>query len=280
MSEPTLFPTTEWTFVIQVIQHGDKDQALQAVARFYERYRTVIAAFFRMHGASEDEAEDLTQDFFEQKILSHNGGLLSRVERDRAKFRTFLRKCLEDFWKDHLRHGGAKKRGDNAPHVPVEEIQATNPSLLPSLAPESEDGYDAAFAERVLELACPPEERKLLQALINETQRRALAAEWDMSEGAVKTALSRFRDRFTLTVRAEVRRTLGPEATEQDVNAEIELLMKALARMAVTSARSPADKSIAGEQRSPTNADDNVSTSSEPGDRDPGSGVGDQSQAP
>lgn len=281
MSDQSLFPNTEWTFVIEVIQRGEPDRAVEAIGQFYERYRTAILSFFRIQGASPETAEDLTQEFFRSKILAPNAGLIARADRHQARFRTFLRDCLKDFWTDHLRRGGARKRGGGVPHVGLDEIQAAEPASLPSAPPEVEDGFDAGFAEALLALVCPADNQRLIDALVEETRRSALAKDWDMSEGAVKTALSRFKTRFEAAVRDEVRRTLGPHATPADVRAEIQLLMKALARRAVTSRHSSADKTDAGAHQPSVQAEHDASRDSQrrlpPGDR---SGPGHQTQTP
>jgi hypothetical protein len=64
---PSIYPTTRWTQIIDVIQKGADDQSLAALGDLFEQYRPAIHAFFeRFHKA---RADDLTSSFFESRVI-------------------------------------------------------------------------------------------------------------------------------------------------------------------------------------------------------------------
>ncbi len=65
---PHQVQTTPWTLVIEVIQKGGDEASSAALERLFQAYKPVAEEFFRKHDG-EELAEDLTQAFFESRIV-------------------------------------------------------------------------------------------------------------------------------------------------------------------------------------------------------------------
>jgi DNA-directed RNA polymerase specialized sigma24 family protein len=229
MSDSSFFPTTQWTSIIEAVQRGEDVQARESAESFCKEYYNSIWRFFISRGLDEETAKDHTQEFLYRHLLADNDGFVHRARRDLGKFRTFLGTCLYQFLCDQHRRGMARKRGGQIPHRSIEEAQETAPAALPSVPADFVEHFDRVYAEALMERICEgARDRQLLNLLTGDAAPEDLAQEWAVTEGAVRTALTRFRGRFRQRVRDDVRRTLPPGATEDDVDEEIRHLMRTL----------------------------------------------------
>jgi RNA polymerase sigma-70 factor (ECF subfamily) len=102
------FPSTLWT---DVLHAGDQNSerlraAWEALAK---RYWKPVYAYARFKWAkSDDDAKDLTQDFFTWMIETDFPG---RANRDLGRFRVFIKVALENYLKMDLRSRQRLKRG-------------------------------------------------------------------------------------------------------------------------------------------------------------------------
>lgn len=143
------FPKTRWTAIRQA---GDPDApdrrvALNDLCRLY--WKPVYAHVRGRRGMSNDDAKDLTQDFFAEMV---DGTLLSRFTPDRGTFRSYLRGALNLFLLERHRDSSAQKRGGGRKFVPIEAEQ--NEHVLASLTPEEgerpEEAFDRQWANALL----------------------------------------------------------------------------------------------------------------------------------
>jgi len=134
----TAFPETRYS-VVQALKSGDRGQRERALALLASIYRAPIEGYlrYRLRG-DRTAAEELTQGFFvavvERDIF---GSYLS----DKARFRTFLRVCLDRFADTAHRDANRKKRGGGARTV---SIDAEQESGRPEIATD-EEPPDAIF---------------------------------------------------------------------------------------------------------------------------------------
>jgi len=142
MSDPqaaAIFETTRWSLVIAAA--GD--------ARFLEpllrSYWTPIYAFIRRSGYGRDAAADLTQDFVAQIVLER--GLVEKVDRDRGRFRTFLRSAVRNFLVDQHRRAHAKGRSPTGFTLTGAALDALDP---PETSGEPADAFDRQWAAAIL----------------------------------------------------------------------------------------------------------------------------------
>jgi len=87
-----------------------------------------------------DDAADLTQEFFSRAF---ERGSLGRFDPARARFRTFLRVCLDGFVANEIKARGRVKRGGQAVYVPL-DFAAAESEL--SMHPVVHDGNGAVVA--------------------------------------------------------------------------------------------------------------------------------------
>ena len=102
------FPSTRWSLLIEgTIAEGRVPRSyLDDLARLY--WRPVYAYVRRQWSRSNEDAKDLTQEFFAWVVES---GFVSRADPDRGSFRGFLKVSLEHFLSDAERHRRRLKRG-------------------------------------------------------------------------------------------------------------------------------------------------------------------------
>lgn len=149
------FPTTRLSAVLGV---RDPDAAVRerSFAAIVETYWRPVYKYIRVKWRREswdvEEARDLTQEFFAQCLEKE---LLAGYDPDRARFRTFLRTCLDGFLANVTRAAHRQKRGGGAPMLSLEfelaegELARTG---LPS--PDSTESYfDAEWVRSLFTLA-------------------------------------------------------------------------------------------------------------------------------
>ncbi len=108
---PGFFPLTRFS-VLEAVGSGDvrlREEALEALARAYWK---PVYKYLRIHWHAEPaDAEDLAQGFFLRAI---DTGVFDRFDPDRARFRTWLRLCLDGFVANERKAASRKKRGGGA----------------------------------------------------------------------------------------------------------------------------------------------------------------------
>src|ERR1700675_3717154 len=107
LAEPSQFPTTRWTLVIGAADHQRKE-ARFALVSLCEGYWYPLSAYVRRRGYPDDQAQDLTQEFF---IRVLEGRYLDRADREKGRFRAFILSSLKFFLADEADRNRARKRG-------------------------------------------------------------------------------------------------------------------------------------------------------------------------
>jgi len=95
------FDTTSWSLIRAV---GD----VQAFDTFVRIYWKPLYFFVRQHGADNETAKDIVQEFLTSML---ERGSLSKADPARGRFRTFLLAALTNFMKDRLKAAARQKRG-------------------------------------------------------------------------------------------------------------------------------------------------------------------------
>jgi RNA polymerase sigma-70 factor (ECF subfamily) len=132
----SLFPESRWTLVINA-QSGPDQLAKQALDDLCKLYWQPIYSYIRRHGCTSEEAEDLTQGYFES-LLERN--YLSRASRDKGKLRAFLLADVKLYLSNERRRTRSQKRGGGRLHVRIDRQWAED-----SLAVETGDASDPAM---------------------------------------------------------------------------------------------------------------------------------------
>ena len=110
---PGPFPSTRWSEIRRAAA-GDTTARVAALDSLLERYYRALwfhlVCFARRRGLvpAEETAEDILQEFLSKKVLEER--VLARVEpREKAKFRTFLARVLDNFARDFVRRDRERK---------------------------------------------------------------------------------------------------------------------------------------------------------------------------
>lgn len=228
--ESSSFHTTHWTIVLQAAGPG-ADGATDSFAQLYLNYWKPLYAHVRRRGHSAPEAEDITQDFFRSLIEKQR---LAGLERAGGKFRSFLLTSLNHFLANHWDRAQAQKRGGGVRWLSLNAEEGESGVSLEAAdheTPESlfERQWVSTLLANVLErlrLECEaggkgPLFADLRLRLQGDTQGPAyaeVAVRHNLSEGAVKVAVHRLRQRYGEMLRKEIARTVGgAEEVEEEL---------------------------------------------------------------
>lgn len=184
------------------------------------------------------EAQDLTQTFFAH-LLENRG--LAGVAPSKGRFRSFLLVSLKHFLDNEWHKKHALKRGGAHAFVSWDELKAEDrEGLEPCHHLTPETIFNRRWALMLLERVMNQLRNECVAARKGELFERlkdyltgdnagkpyhAIAAELNMSEGALKVTVHRLRRRFGELVRAQVERTV---ASPEEIDDEIRQLFAAL----------------------------------------------------
>jgi DNA-directed RNA polymerase specialized sigma24 family protein len=231
LMENHVFATTQWSMVLAA---GDTErpQARSALEKLCRAYWYPLYAYVRRKGYTAEDAQDLTQEFF-ARLLARN--YLSVADRNRGKFRSFLLGSLEHFLAREWTKAHAQKRGGGQAPLSLDETAAENRYLLePAHELTAEKIFARRWATTLLDQAmarlreeCVANRKGELFAKVEnflsgekgEASYADIAAALGMSEGAIKVAVHRLRQRYGELVRAEIAETVAtPEEADEELN--------------------------------------------------------------
>ncbi|HUR47513.1 MAG TPA: sigma-70 family RNA polymerase sigma factor [Candidatus Saccharimonadales bacterium] len=227
------FATTHWSDVCAAGQPGTI-RAQAALEKLCATYWYPVYAFIRRQGRNSHDAQDLTQEFF-ARLLEKN--TFAVADRSRGKFRSFLLTALKNFLcKEHER-GMALKRGGGKTIVPLDSVIAEQRFTQDSASVQAADTlFERRWALTLLEKVLAELHAEysaagktalfqaLKSALMGERESApyaAIAAQFDMTEGAIKTIVHRMRGRYRALLHAEIANTV---ATPSEVEEELRYL--------------------------------------------------------
>lgn len=150
------FPTTHWASVLAARDGRERTRHLDHLFRDY--WSPVYCYIRRTWNKSEDEARDLTQDFFVRMIETD---FLKDVSPDRGRFRTYVKACLRHFLLDDHKYGRALKRGGGVKHFSLDGVDAP---VEPAAESSPDEAFDSEWIHALLRAALPELEAALTQA--------------------------------------------------------------------------------------------------------------------
>ena len=238
------FPTTEWTLVARL---KDEDAAVseRALDELCAQYHYPLYCLIRSCGLAHHDAEDALHDFL-AKLLRLNA--FEDLAAEKGRLRTFLAKSLDRSLIS--RHHRERKRS-------AHEVSVDDPEMQLRFDPKLEQRYEretassalapdvlfdrewcAQLLHRVLkqlEAAYAGGRKASLCAALRPVlmtggslcghDPEAIAATLSISEGALRTALSRLLRDYRKLLVAEVRQTVE---SKDEVEAEIAHLMSVM----------------------------------------------------
>jgi RNA polymerase sigma-70 factor (ECF subfamily) len=235
MSDP--FLTTQWTRVIAA--KGNTEESRMALSDLCEAYYAPVVGFLRAEGRGEEEARELAHEFFAW-LLSRDA--LASLERERARFRSYLLGVLKHFLSHQREKGAAQKRGNRMPHLPIEESTDTSPGLDPAdplvLPPDRE--FDRQWALHLIheslsalqtewttagkgdEFVCL---RPFLDGNSDHGELTRLAALTGLNEATLRSQLHRLRRALRRHIKERIAPTLS---SSNETSSELHTLIESL----------------------------------------------------
>ena len=229
--DPTLFLTTRWTLVLDAASSNDT-AALDALGSLASTYWQPLYRYARRKEKSKQDAEDLVQGFLAH-ILS--GSSLSDLDRSRGRFRSFLLASFNNWMINDWKHATRQKRGGTTPLLSIDLESAESGLKLDPADHRSPDRlFDREWALALLDKVLTNLEedatkegnadqfaalKTCLTADSKKIPYPKLAADLELSEGALRVAVHRLRKRYRTALEAEVARTLpNPDSVEDELH--------------------------------------------------------------
>ena len=217
----------------------DQPGAALALGDLCQAYWYPLYAYARRRGLGPSEAEDAVQSFFAW-LLEKN--IIRYADPERGRFRGFLAASFQQFLARRREHESAAKRRPSGSMVSIEAEMTEGRyvrELVDDVTPDRL--YDYAWAMSVLKRAmdrlrteCDSNSRaarfEAFQGLMtgqSAQSAREVGQILGMSEGAVRVALHRFKQRYGELLREEVAQTLETEA-DSEIESELGRLLEAL----------------------------------------------------
>jgi len=199
-----------------------------------------LYALVRREVHDADEAKDLTQAYFAELL---DKGYLEDYDPARGRFRVFLKTSIKHFLSKERDKAKTWKRGGRAEilSLDAQDLEGRyGHEPIDRLTPEEifERRWALIILERVLRRLRQEQEEAgagtqfdLFEAFLTggngETSYQDVATALHTSEGAVKTALYRLRQRFGRLLRDEIAETV---ANPDQVDDEVKHLLRVVAR--------------------------------------------------
>ncbi len=234
------FVTTRWSVVLSA-GRKDSPHADAALETLCRAYWYPLYAYVRRLGHSPADAQDLTQEFFAQ-LLACNW--VAAADRKRGRFRSFLLLVFKRFLANQWDKARALKRGRRIQFVPLPldtaETRYARDEPADTATPEQvfEKQWAFTLLDGVLQRLRAEYEQDGKAALFEALKAclvgsreshpyAVLATRLGMSEGAVKVAVCRLRERYRQRLKQEIAHTVASPA---EVDAELRHLFHVLAR--------------------------------------------------
>jgi DNA-directed RNA polymerase specialized sigma24 family protein len=233
------FATTHWSMVLTA--QGESPAAEEALEKLCRIYWRPLYAFACREGVDPEEAQDLTQGFF-QLLLARRD--LDTARREKGRLRSYLLVSFKHFLMGERRREMRIKRGHGQWSIPLEELRGTErpdplfDRLVDSLS--ADRLYERRWALTLIEHVLKRLKKEyratgnaflfdsLKQLLPDESDapsRAEIAARLGMTGNALRQAFHRFRHRYQLLLREEIGHTVAdPGEIEDEVRHLIAVL--------------------------------------------------------
>lgn len=227
-----LFAPTRWTIVLA----AGRERTAQSAAALEELCRTYwypLYVYVRRHSPTKEDAEDLTQAFFE-RVLEKN--YFAGLDRERGKFRAFLLAALKHFLANEREKAHSQKRGGGAVPLPLDWQEAdTRYRIEPADRLSPDKLFDRAWVLTLLERVIArlrgelddagktelfAQLKPFLELDSSAVSYADAAAALQLNEAAVRVTVHRLRRRYRELLRAELAQTLSdPQQLDEELRA-------------------------------------------------------------
>ena len=231
------FATTHWSVVIAAGE-GSSPESETALATLCETYWYPLYAYVRRRGHTAEDAQDLTQAFFAVLLEKE---YVRAADRERGRFRSFLLTALKRFLSKERDKARAQKRGGGRITISLDmQSGESRYAQEPSHEWTPERVYERRWALTLLDQTMARLRRRYVdtgKAEVFDGLKAFLSGEGDapaygevaeemgMTEGAVKVAVHRLRQRYRDALRSEIAQTVADPA---EVDDELDHLLEAI----------------------------------------------------
>jgi hypothetical protein len=213
------FPTTRHSVIERLRSPAETEGRIQALGDLADGYWKPVYKYLRVQWhMTAEEAEDATQSFFAEALEK---SWFERYERDKARFRTFVRVCVDRMVMNGRQAAGREKRGGGAQTISVDFASAEHELLGQAIAtaPEADDFFKAEFVRALFDRAVRAVREDAVQrgrglhwqlferydlAEDRAASYAALAAEFGLTPGQVTGYLAQMRAAFRTHAVAEL----------------------------------------------------------------------------
>lgn len=200
-----------------------------ALAFFCRAYRFPLYCYARRWGKEVEDAEDLTQAFFE-RLLTRD--VLGQARRERGKLRSFLLRAFKNFATEYWRRQNTQRRGGGQPQIDLDTRRLEERFVFEphdSITPEVE--YERAWARELLRQALEElgglYETNGKSAIFNalrdqlaegssDQSYQAIARNLGLTEASARFAAFTLRQRYRSTLRELVAKTVANDAEVEE----------------------------------------------------------------
>ncbi len=227
------FSTTHWSVVLAAGRRGTVESNF-ALERLCKSYWLPLYTYVRRRVSNVQEAQDLTQAFFERMLERE---YLKDADPLRGRFRTFLLTTFKHFLCNEWAKIKARKRGGQVRHVSFDFDSHSATLPTDPLTPEKIFEREWAVAllvvvmrrlQRDMERRGNGRQFELLKHVLSgescEVTFSEIAVELGQSESATRMAASRMRQRYRELLREEIAQTVS---SRDDIDDEIRGLFAA-----------------------------------------------------
>jgi len=227
--QPEWFASTHWSVVIAA-GRGDSEPKRAALEKLCRTYWYPLYVFVRRLGYRPHDAEDLVQSFF-AVCLEKN--YLGAADQSKGRFRSFLLVALKRFLANARDKALTRKRGGAQIHVSLDALTAEQRYALEPADRLSPDKlYERRWALTLLDQviarlqsqqaaagrgAVFEQLKEFLTSPDRGSPYSELGARLGLSEGAVKVAIHRLRQRYRELLEEEIAHTVStPEQIQEE----------------------------------------------------------------
>lgn len=236
--EVAAFNTTHWS-VVHLAGQKDSPDAASALEQLCRTYWYPLYAYARRQGHSPPDGQDLTQQFFAVFLEKKYFGL---ANPERGRFRSFLLASFKHFLANDYHRNRTAKRGGRFAFISLDDTSETRFRNEPAGEASPDKLFEQAWVLTLLEKVMKDLHQEyvgagkgnvfdvlgiFLSGEKSEATYEEIGNRLQMSESAVKMAVSRLRRRYGELLRREIAHTLTGPTTVED---ELGHLMDALRR--------------------------------------------------
>jgi RNA polymerase sigma factor (sigma-70 family) len=238
VAREAVFATTHWSVVLAA-GRSDSPQAQDSLEKLCQTYWLPLYAYVRRRGYAEADAKDLTQAFFAWLLERR---WLERADQQRGRFRSFLLTSLSGFLSNEWDKARAQKRGGgrtiSLPFGATDTSCGWEPADNSTPEQTFEWRWALTLLDEVMTQLCADYARQgkaelfeqLKPCLLGDRTAQpyaSLASQLGMTEGSVRVAVHRLRQRYRQLLREQIAHTV---TKPEEIEDEMRYLFAVLAR--------------------------------------------------